>query len=776
MLAAILLAATLPPTQTAQVDLSRNAPILGGASRCWDVTDTYLESLSPEENFGGASTLLGGPGHTILIKFGDLNRMLGRVRVVKASLHLTPLNPDEPKLRAISRVLVPWGEGPLKPISSLIKPVDPKAKLDVPNLASTWRVRRGGMNLGWQQAGAMGNGDAEKIGGTSAVHSGGEYVIEGLGSTVQAMLDHWYDNHGFELNFDNGVEFFSSQAQSSRPRLVIETEALPAATGPDLSVTLIARTPEQPKADPKPYPAEGEEVTYTATVKNVGDAPAGSFSTEWRAEERGGAKIDVTKALGPGEETTVTLKRSFHLTKDDHRMQPLGLLITPSGKDADPTNNYLEIDQNARPITVRAKPGTENAIQAELRTWNDSISPMSRYSFAPDGSKERVRVQRFQFDSPTVDPLVDAVVGFQADAPEAFLGDIGNNLGLPNLGYGSEYGVDINPGIGGGGDTRYDGTLNSRLPLDYSPSFNLTVDTSALEANGLLSMTHVGTLNAFLNQRNFAGNDPYSKVPKTVLLKATDLAGHPVANTSISFYPLDNQGKMAATPNFSVKTSADGTTLLPSKGAFGAFTNADGTVSPALIAQIDANGVATRDVLKAWQAMDTYYRGNVAVAFMNLRFDTPSAPLDYSVNLAKDRFVADSLSTPADKLAPLVDGDPNTEVTLGSSEKDWIEIDLGRDRSIGEIALVLKDKQTPFWPSFEIHAYSTGQRPEEGAVWTQEPKWAWTAANRSTHDQGHLVVAYRGQVQRVRYIRILAKSKGEARLSEVRVVPIKISQ
>src|SRR5579859_4738541 len=93
MLAALAILALQPIPNT--LTLYRGAH--HGSPRYWDVQDTYLDAADPNANFGGSYTLLGGKGRTILVRFGDLNRMVGPSRKVAQAtltLHLSGGAPD----------------------------------------------------------------------------------------------------------------------------------------------------------------------------------------------------------------------------------------------------------------------------------------------------------------------------------------------------------------------------------------------------------------------------------------------------------------------------------------------------------------------------------------------------------------------------------------------------------------------------------------------------------------------------------------------------------
>ena len=338
MIAALLATCFAAGPQT--LELSRGCTIheaSGAESRYWSATDTTLDSHTPDIYNGGARTITGGPGQVILIKFGDLDRAIGpNKRIAKATLLLTPLDTGPVKLGTAAEVLVPWGEGPCHTL--IPPPVLPGAKITAPRWSSTWRHRRAGeAPIPWQLPGAQGSADTKAYGDARlSARSDGLVAIEGLEKSLQAQYDRWFDNHGFAFTFESSTTFYSSKSSKGKPKLMLELEDAAPKTGPDLSVTFIERTPEYERYDnrdaytykdqnghsagvmDKPgsaqtqkWPKDGEEVTYTAHVKNVGDATSQGFTAQWIVRETAGSAKEVDKPLKPGEETTVVYTKPF---------------------------------------------------------------------------------------------------------------------------------------------------------------------------------------------------------------------------------------------------------------------------------------------------------------------------------------------------------------------------------------------------------------------------------------------------------------------------------
>lgn len=891
MFAALIMASAAAGPQT--LELSRGCTIreaTGTESRYWSATDTSIDSHEPDVANGGGRTLTSGPGQIILIKFGDLESAIGPdKKVVKATLVLT-VDAGTPKLRSVAEVLVPWGEGPCHTL--VPPPLAPGAKPTPPRWAATWRHRRAGESaISWQQPGAQGAADSKPLTAARAGDAtGATFAIEGLEDAVQRQYERWYDNHGFALSFETSVTFFSSKSVKGRPKLELELEDAAPKTGPDLSVTYIERTPEYERYDNrdaytfkdqggqsvgvmnKPgaaqsqkWPKDGETVTYTAHVKNVGDAPSQGFGAQWIVREVPGSVVDVDKGLKPGEETTVVYTKPYKADKldkpdtIDHRVLPIGFKIIPKGPDAVAANDYVEIQENALNMGIwveksfydmmAEKPNIvgshafEDWLQAQFRIWNEAYFPFSRFSFAPDGILERVRIQRITIvpdgtlkggahmpgDKPTL--VYDGEWGFEGPKTDAgraevqkyidsvrqgkdavLLRDMSRQIGLidltamevdPGLPDGSRGKVHLRengsvvtrgamdrfPGLMGGGDTRNESMLPGRLTIPQDPVDDPVLDGAELEATDLYSASDVAGLNGSIGyRRGYSGEFIYDQ-PQLVLFHAVDVAGRAISGAELSFFQMANGQIADGPPAFTLTADKFGVAILPERPTLetGTFTTLTGhTLKPNAFGRLDVagangafmvrckkNGATDWGWLKAWQLVDALHRGQKA-PFVDVRFQVPSQALDLGVNLAKDRIVVDSADSAPAKLSPLLDGTFSTTVQFGQKAGDWVEIDLGRDRPIGEVRLYARSAE--FWNKFDVMIYSTGQKVEDAILWAHEPDWRYSATNRrdvDPKDFGLFSVAYRSQAQRIRFIRIVCREATKsAGLVGITVTPV----
>lgn len=847
MLSAVIaaLAVSAPAPQSPSLILYRGAPLSGQPMRYWEVTDTSLNTLEPDKFFGGMQHAPVGSGKAFLIRFGDLRRAIGpNKKIVKASLRLAYWSPQAPVLREAGVLLAPWGEGPLEVQAPWIQPtLKPGEKPREIQWASNWKYRRSGENSSqWQSPGAQGPRDFRQLPDVRQTQPDrDQMLITGLEESVQVHYDRPETNFGFVLRFDGVSEVSSSQSSDSRPRLELElADAEPPAKG-DLSVTQIEFSPQpagradtgtteqtaeqdgqsvaiqtKPKTA-RPWPADRETLTLTATVKNVGSAPVTGYTFNWWTREQPGIVSESAREIKPGESVKIATQVPFHAFHQDHRIYPVTFSIKAKAPEATEANNSLTVHTNALSLKVVMDQPTadalsklsmlgstspEDVLQAHVEYLNESVFPNSVFATALSGILERVRIQSMEIvadpsqvpDDLTVDGVV-RLSGFSAD-PRQISPDLLRRmliaLGLPNLRSVVNTGTFGPPApdvYGGllGGDTRNTAYLPPQLLLSNKPTFDPALDALYAEDTDLLSWTHASLINEALGKREGYPAHPMLPLPGVVLLQFIDKGGKALSNATLTFYQTAggrlDESRVLAT----MKADGEGTVVVP-KRAIGAteplslpggqnmVANAFGRLDPkgsnGMIAiKVEANNQTDWAWVKAWQLADATRRNPGAVV-MSLRMNFSTTAIDMTSNVARNRIVTDSSGQSSADLASLVDENPATSASFGGKILDWIEIDLGRDRVVGELQLL--GGKDPFWESFDIFVYATGQTPEQALLWSREKLWSWSIANASTPVLGDVrSVAYRGTARRFRYIRIVNRTpSGKATLHEVRGYPI----
>lgn len=755
----VLAAAILAPTS---LELQRGADI-GSGLRYWAVEDTFLDGGDQDRNYGRDALLTAGPGRMVLIRFGDLQRAIGGGRrVIEAELRLGIEIGSAPQLRAIARVLQPWGEGPGR--RGFFGRRDAPPAGQGPAWSATWRHRHAEKQpIGWQRAGADGPNDLAPLQGATARVDGDELVIGGLGPAVQAMADAWYDNHGFGLQFANAVDFASSDAPQRRPRLLLKLEDSPAAAEPDLSVVGL---------DVRAAPNGAKD--WVATIKNIGTSASRPCGGEWRIGRRRTVPFQVVRALAPGESLEIILRTTSKPDADPRQTEVMAVVV-PEGPDARRANNAAVSYENAVPVRLTASTADwralaatfgvpeDDAFEALFRLANDTVLPHSRFSFAPEGSLERLRLGGLLVVSESATPLRDATDWLRALFQAAGLSGYrdthwdGAGTGLAPL----RRTEDLFPGLMGGGDTRDEGLLPEQLSLPYEPWRDPAILGAYLPSTDLLAATDVIQLAAW---RGKAGADRGSwsgMIPKTTVVRVANAWNQPIADLEMEFFPAAG-GTIPAIPAFKATTSARGVATLPQP--------MDGA-NRLLLVRATRGGVTEYGWLKAWHAVDAKARAGFDVAMVNLVLPLPDQKVDTSANFALDRLILDEAETAPARLATLVDGKADTVCEFAAGHKGWLEIDLGRDRPLGEVRLSFAGAGV--WPEFDLRIYGTGERAAEARTWVGEPNGPWSLRTRLDVDAampGLKTVAYRGFPVRARFLRLVPRVAAPVpvRLAEVR--------
>lgn len=831
--------------------------------------DTSVVRDRPQSSFGQGLLLFSGKDKRALIRFRDLERAIGvNKRVVSAKLIFTVDAVDRNGTVRLKRMQGDWLEGA----------GGGEATGKHPHWSTSWSYQfynEKGSSKTWRNGGEQFVSSNISSEVRVSVNQR-EIVFEGLERDVQDMYDAWFDNHGWALESDIEIAVNSSESfLRLRPRLELVLENTNEATGADLSVIYISRTPEYERYDNRgdayireevgghvsgvmmnpgsarsqKWPRDGEQVTYTAFVKNVGSQTAQGFAFEWFFNFDSIEKGTIPESIAPGEAKQVSIVRIFRNEHHDHRTQPIRFKVTPLGGDALKRNNCLEIQANALNLAIwvdktfyekfakevngYGSRSFEDWIQWQFRIWNDVFMKHSRFSFAPDGCRETIRVQKIAIvpdgtlkggahipnDTPTL--VYDGEWGFDSSFGEAdnyinavrkicdraLIHEMSHQIGLIDLYWmnvdaslpdGTQGKVSlkhnnsvitrgwIDPygGLMGGGDTRNDFLIPFSFSIPLFDSDNIVLKSPFFMPTKLYSATDVAGLNSNLGyRRGFYGEFLYS-VPDVVVVRCVDAQGIIIPNGKLSFYQMKNGEIKNLEPDFTVDI-LNGSGLLPNRptGLQEPFTTLTGhTLKPNPFGRIDVvgtNGVFLVKLefegqtewtfLKVWQLFDAKARGNAKAYIHDLVFNVTHRPLRDG-NLASRRIVLSSASTPPEELMKLVDNDAATSVSLGEKENDWIEIDLGRDRPIGEIRLVLKDDFQAFWEKFDIYLYATAQTFKEAQLYAKEFSWRNAMSFRRDIDPKDFSVrsvAYRARPITMRYIRIVNRSAGGGKLSEI---------
>lgn len=408
---------------------------------------------------------------------------------------------------------------------------------------------------------------------------------------------------------------------------------------PDLDVTYIERTPKYPgyrvdydqpgkrgapilvdnrthrplspaeAAAVKRWPAPGEVVTFTAHVRNAGDAPAPSWDYEWRID---GRVVGAGRMEGPqevGQDRTAALRwrwvpgrHTVTFTADPmYRVRDLTLGNNSRTDATDAWSLLWAVDRATYESFGKVRNFVGSRSFEDWAQWHIDrmnalfdISPTPWESRAAGGSprsaanaavrrrmraqpRPRVRCDRIvvvdnaenPWDSvlgPGVTPLDAGYDGawsfgkredcaaWAAGVDWGLIHEWGHQLGLTDL-----YALDrpgyLNAVADDGGDPLLIGHMSSQAgtmmhghgPVAFSPL-----------CMGAL-MTQVG------RRRGYYG-DHYFAVPRTCVLRVLDSTGRPVPGASVAFWQ-DKDNAYSGKPAFQGTTDASGEFAMPNRPA-----------------------------------------------------------------------------------------------------------------------------------------------------------------------------------------------------------------
>ncbi|MEI8283007.1 MAG: hypothetical protein WCG75_11415, partial [Armatimonadota bacterium] len=147
---------------------------------------------------------------------------------------------------------------------------------------------------------------------------------------------------------------------------------------------------------------------------------------------------------------------------------------------------------------------------------------------------------------------------------------------------------------------------------------------------------------------------------------------------------------------------------------------------------------------------------------IDLPFNFGPWPINTETNLIVGKPANDSAKSFPAQLAGLVDDNPDTEYVLPA--KGWVEIDLGRDRLLGEF-----DIQGEVPHKFNVKVYGTTDKVDQADVWIDEINAdLFRSAYGQTGDS-----IYRPSPNTARYVRIENLTDKPARLKGIKVFAAK---
>lgn len=828
-MSALLAAFVLAVTQDSSV-LSRGAEIPGLSGVYQGVEDTTLDPQS-DGPLGGSAFLSAGTGRAILIRFGDLARVVGPSRtILSARIELTLAAGVRATLVSAGEMLQPWSEGPSQVVTFGRPPA-----LSTTVWAATHRHRRTGPKpTEWQQPGALGTSDSRPI-KSARFESVGDnrFALTGIETPLSDALNRPSANYGLVLRFSEPVEFYSSESRIGKPRLVLQygPRADPGGTLAVISIRREGLPPVPKLTEPTTkvqdgleidtysrstgpaWPNLGSPIRFVATIKNFGTSPARA-SGEWAINERWGNAFQLGKSLAPGEAAEVAVAVPFERSAGDARLHPVSIRLDNAGGMAQPEmtaymgafelriNVAQALEKKWRELAKWSGKPIEASLAQSIQHLNEVVLSRSRFASIPNGCTARVNLASIRVvadpewpkDVPKrlhADPGFDCDVwlGYEtkvdsADFEANLVKEVLKSLGLIDLGaspsqfvferVGQKPGVPLSPYAGIlGGDTRYEGMIPSGIVLPFEPSANPILDAALPEPHGQLSLGQAAFLMAKMETRDRANTDAWARPPMLTMARCVDFSGQILKDVEVKAFA-KVPGGWSAAPIFSAKTSANGNFRIPDRAAEPYKANPFGVIDPdgkngAILFEIEQYGSKAYSWVTLETVLDAGLRNPGQMALIDLRFDTTDGILQAS-NLAAGKLTTDSSGLLPAKLLATTDEKLDDIVAIAADATAWLEIDLGRDRAVGELRVYGNE----FWNEFDILVYGTGQTVNEAIRWSGERDFKWMWRNRSKPEDGGIrYVPYRAAGRLARYIRFVnRKPQSDAKVREIKAFSV----
>ena len=467
------------------------------------------------------------------------------------------------------------------------------------------------------------------------------------------------------------------------------------------------------------------------TVENLGNAVSPAYRVRAVLNGRRGNWSAPQPALPPNGRADVPLPEG-----DVKGARGDRVVVEVDEGGSNPRNDALESLLGGRVVGGRE-------YGSAVRLWN-AAAEASRYSFSPEGVPTRLTYVGGADTGglPTADsPRLLAALSKLAGAPNVAALNLDAETMPPIVGTPRRGAADRFPGIAGGGDARGEAAIPVQLDLPGTPDEDAFLQRADPQPTGGLSRYEAATL-AY-------GGEP--GLPKLALLRVTTPGGRPLAGTTLKVYAgLDHA------PKGEVKTGSNGVVVL----------TAELLDAPLLAFVASSNGETEVGYLKGSRVRDAVARGNASAPVLDLRLNLPTLPVARDGVLSTAKFVTDSLVSSPATLGTLVDENAGTTFTAVYPPGGWIEVDLGRDRTVAEVQLLA----TLMPARFEWRLRGTGEAATASGLWAREGDWVWTRANRPDPVLGGTGIFYRGTAERGRYLRLVFPEGGEVRIGEIRAL------
>lgn len=699
------------------------------------VEDTTLDRATPDTNFGRDTILRAGEGRAVLVRFPQIGFHAGGLRRAEsAAVRFRIVADGGLELKSVSRILKPWREGAGR--STVMGAANAPTG---PGEGASWGGRGWPGQSGWAAAGAAGSSDARPIPGAKAVVDGETMVVTGLQSAIDEMSADPDGSFGLRFEFTGVGSFASADLFGMEPRLDVKW------TERQVTTAVLQASWPVPRSFPKDgWPAPGTPVTWSVRVQNSGGAASG-FRAVWTIDDRPLGDPAVGQSLGPGESATLTIQVP-QPARGDFGSGVLRVRIEPTTADA--IGGSAAVSVFAVPVHFAGV--SEEVAVVACRIANDGLFGQSRSTLAQEGVPARFRpapAEQAMVVVAAPEPGTDvfAVARAAVEAWNPLAGPAWNSppnrdgLWLARPG-----------GLGLGIQTLDDWLWLKALPLPAPLWVEKRDDQPILPERGL-----IGIAEGLAMGLRTASGQPASwsaaslPQPRAIALELLDLGGQAVAEAEVRL----------ARPSGELlhvgKTNRSGVMILGGKEESGPFGRlaADGS-NAWLLVEASRGGQTAKSWLPVWRASVEGVRGGGGLVFVQVGMAIGSGPVNPSQDLALGRTPTDSAGRFPAQLTAAVDADLDTSVAIEAD--GWIEIDLGRDRLLGQLELAF-DGLVP--ERFDVLLGKTGQGGGSGTVWLAERFGGAKAQALGSDVGGRRVVTYPMPATLGRYVRFRAKDQ-----------------
>jgi photosystem II stability/assembly factor-like uncharacterized protein len=435
--------------------------------------------------------------------------------------------------------------------------------------------------------------------------------------------------------------------------ILLLTSLAPIFAGPDLDVAYISRTPMYYKynvsyqngLDPldwgvgKPYltaseqakrrwPVSGEVVTFTAVIKNPGNAPTGSFNYKWYMD---GVEVGsgTLASIPVGGQVSTTYNWTWDSEWNDHYIK---FVADPSNLISEniETNNSREDRTNSISFRLHVWQSVYDWFHDNAPSYNSNIVSFDDWAqmqigyinkmfkeavwpVSPSGILERARLDEVVVEpNDTVDPdpyACHAPDDFNWDCRWGFTPTEYPQIFIENPGFVSgpymwvlhEWGHQM--GLIDVYRFFFDKSQNNIRPtFGHNPTRvdDLMVSTGVLQ----YSDATAAALNSNLHKRKGYFGEYLYDVPRTCRIRILDAYHRPIPNAAFKLYQ-DNCYIVQEPPTFVGTTDAQGYYTLPNRTCYGETTTGTGHIlhdNPwSLIYVVGFNGIFYCEVTASGQ-------------------------------------------------------------------------------------------------------------------------------------------------------------------------------